>query len=779
MRICVTFAAGAEIIRNLLNLHLLMRSDIIKQGAERAPHRSLLRATGAIESDDDFNKPFIAICNSYTDCIPGHAHLNEVGLLVKRLVREAGGVPFIFNTIGVDDGIAMGHGGMKYSLPSRELIADCVESMVRAHCFDGMVCIPNCDKIVPGMLMAAMRVNVPTIFVSGGPMAAGIAEQASTQTDLPTYLQPAAKQSDLISVFQAVGQLQTGQISAADLTKLEQSACPTCGSCSGMFTANSMNCLSEALGMALPGNGSILAVSKERENLYRWAAQQILKLVELDLKPRDIATLEAFDNALSLDVAMGGSTNTILHTLAIAREAGIQYDIARIDAISRRVPCLCKVSPSSAYHLQDIHRAGGIHTILGELKRIGVLKTSCQTVTGKTIGENIDEWDVRSTQCTPQAKAARVSGASAIVLDPADKLGPAARTASGNLAPKPMLFFPADPRAITLWRDAAAWNAGDADAQLALFTEDAEFTLPDGKVLNGHAEIRADVVRAMAEARGLVRAELASLKGTPVQLLWQYANGQKQRFALVRVSRFRGGQIRSGYLDTRPGPLHEAQPAGLMPYDSAFRFDASDCIRTQATAYSSDGGLAILYGQLAPEGSVVKTAGISAEFKKNCGEAFVFEGPCVIFESQEEACEGILGGKVKAGDVVIIRNEGPRGGPGMQEMLSPTSYIVGMGLGDKVALITDGRFSGGTAGACIGHVSPEAAEGGPIGLLKAGDRVRIDFPNRRIDIAVPESELAGRQKSFQPVKRQLTGWLARYQKMVGNASQGGVLWQGE
>ena len=532
--------------------------------------------------------------------------------------------------------------------------------------------------------------------------------------------------------------------------------------------------------MALPGNGSILAVSKERESLYRWAAQQIIKLVELDLKPRDIATFEAFDNALSLDVAMGGSTNTILHTLAIAREAGLQYDIARIDAISRRIPCLCKVSPSSSYHLQDIHRAGGIHTILGELQRAGVLNASCKTVTGKTLGENIDEWDVRSESCLPCAKTMRVSGASAIVLDPSDKLGPAARTASGNLAPKPMMFLPADSHAITLWRIAAAWNAGDAETESLLFTDEAELQVAPETVLKGREAIRAGLEQKLAEGKGLVRAELAALKGTPVLLMWQYAKGgSKTRLCLHRVTRFKNGQIHRAYLEFRLDRLNAAQPSGLIPYDSAFRFDARDCIRTQATAYSPDGGLAILYGQLAPEGSVVKTAGISAEFKKNCGQNFVFEGPCVIFESQEEACEGVLAGKVQAGDVVVIRNEGPRGGPGMQEMLSPTSYIVGMGLGDKVALITDGRFSGGTAGACIGHVSPEAAEGGPIGLLKAGDRIRIDFPNRRIDIGVPETELAERKKAFQPVKRQLTGWLARYQKMVGNASRGGVLGLGD
>src|SRR5215472_16083964 len=395
-----------------------MRSDTIKKGFERAPHRSLLRATGSIESEADWDKPFIAICNSYTDCIPGHAHLNEVGMLIKRLVRAAGGVPFLFNTIGVDDGIAMGHSGMKYSLPSRELIADCVESMIRAHSFDGMLCIPNCDKIVPGMLMGAMRLNIPTLFVSGGPMEAGKTADGKTV--------------DLIDVFIGAAAKQSGHMSAEELLALEKAGCPTCGSCSGMFTANSMNCLCEALGIALPGNGTILAVSKEREALYERAARTIVQLVNSDLKPRDIATIEAFDNAIALDVAMGGSTNTILHTLAIAREAGITYDIKRIDDVSRRVPCLCKVSPSSNYHVQDVHRAGGIHTILGELKRMNALTLSSKTVTGKTLGENIDEWDIRSPRCTAWARAVRVSGSSAMVLDPKDKMGPAARTASGN-----------------------------------------------------------------------------------------------------------------------------------------------------------------------------------------------------------------------------------------------------------------------------------------------------------------------------------------------------------
>ncbi len=637
-----------------------MRSDVIKRGAERAPHRSLLRATGSIESEADFDKPFIAICNSYTDCIPGHAHLNEVGMLVKRLVREAGGVPFIFNTIGVDDGIAMGHSGMKYSLPSRELIADCVESMVRAHCFDGMICIPNCDKIVPGMLMAAMRVNLPTLFVSGGPMAAGVAEQSSANEELPAHLQPTTKASDLISVFQGVGELQSGKITEADLRKLEQSACPTCGSCSGMFTANSMNCLCEALGLALPGNGSILAVSKERENLYRWAARQIIQLVEKDIKPRDIATLEAFDNALMLDVAMGGSTNTVLHTLAIAREAGIEYDIARIDGISRRVPCLCKVSPSSAYHMQDIHRAGGIHTILGELKRMGVLNASCKTVTGKTLAENIDEWDARSDKFTAEAAAIRISGASALVLDPDDKLGPAARMPNGNLVPKPMMFLPADERAIALWREAAAWQCRRRSTRFWPLLPPTRNFRSRPKTLKGHAELRPWIEEQFKlEARfGSLRTGLDQRHARLPALAIRQGRGARPPRPAARLALSRR-LIAKAYHRQAPVNLTKPIPAGLTPYDPAFLFDAKDCIRSQATAYSPDGGLAILYGQLAPEGSVVKTAGISAAFKQNCGPQFVFEGPCVVFESQEDACEGILGGKVKAGDVVDHSQRGP------------------------------------------------------------------------------------------------------------------------
>ena len=405
-----------------------------------------------------------------------------------------------------------------------------------------------------------------------------------------------------------------------------------------------------------------------------------------------------------------------------------------------------------------------------------MLNVKTKTVTGKTLGENIDEWDIRSEKCSTLAKTIRVSGASAIVVDPNDKMGVAGRTASGNLAPKPMLFYPADELAIAFWRNAAAWNAGDLAAQLAVYDAKIKLTQPDGSELAGHDQLRVAIEQQQRESKGLVRAELAEFKKLPALLFWQYGKGgAKTKFAIVRAKKLKKGLIARAEFITDAKQLAKVKPSGLMPYDPAFRFDANDCIRTKVTAYSPDGGLAILYGQLAPAGSVVKTAGISKAFKENCGPGFVFEGPCVIFESQDDACAGILAGKVKAGDVVIIRNEGPRGGPGMQEMLSPTSYIVGMGLGDKVALVTDGRFSGGTAGACIGHVSPEAAEGGPIGLLKQGDRLRIDFPNRKMDILVSERELDERKKTHVPVKRTLGGWLARYQKLVTNASQGGIL----
>jgi dihydroxy-acid dehydratase len=553
-----------------------MRSDTVKKGYERAGHRSLLRAVGL--SEGDFNKPFIGVANSYVGIIPGHVHLQEVGRIVREAIREAGGVPFEFNTIGVDDGIAMGHGGMRFSLPSRELIADAVETMAQAHCFDGLVLIGNCDKIVPGMLMAAMRVNIPAIYVSGGPMAAGKTADG--------------KVVDLISVFEGVGEFSAGKIDEAALLELERKGCPTCGSCSGMFTANSMNCLAEALGMALPGNGTILAVDEKRKELYRAAARQIMKLVEMDLKPRDIVNRESIDNAFCLDMAMGGSTNTVLHTLAIAHEAGVPYSLDRINQLSDRVPYVCKVSPAGHHHVEDVDRAGGISAILKRLSERGdLLRLDRPTVTGKTLQENI-----------------------------------------------------------------------------------------------------------------------------------------------------RGASVKD-----------------------------ADVIRPLESPYRTTGGLAVLFGNLAPEGAVVKAGGVAPEMMRH-------EGSAVIFESQDEALAGILSGKVKAGDVVVIRYEGPRGGPGMQEMLSPTSAIVGRGLGNSVSLITDGRFSGGTRGACIGHVSPEAAAGGPIGLLRPGDRIRIDIDKRVLEVDLTEAELKARRAAWKaPESRVTRGWLHRYSKMVTSGSQGAVL----
>ncbi len=554
-----------------------LRSDMIKKGWERAPHRSLLRATGVIQSEEDFDKPFIAIVNSYTDIIPGHAHLDKLGEAACQAVREAGGVPFMFHTIGVDDGIAMGHQGMKYSLASRELIADSVETMIAAHWFDAMLCLTNCDKIVPGMLMAALRLNIPTIMVSGGPMKAGVTASG--------------RSVDLSSVFEAVGARQAGKLTDAELLELETVACPTCGSCAGLFTANSMNCLCEALGMALPGNGTILAIDPRREELVRRAARQIMTLLDLNLRPRDIVTAEAIDNAFALDMAMGGSTNTVLHTLALAHEAGVDYPIARLNQVAARVPNICKVSPSSNYHIEDVDRAGGVSAILWELfKRPGILHPDARTVTGQTLYENVQGAESR---------------------DPA-------------------------------------------------------------------------------------------------------------------------------------------------------------CIRSLANPYSEQGGLAILFGNLAPEGAVVKTAGVLPEMLRH-------RGPAVVFDSHDEANTGILGGAVKPGDVVIIRYEGPKGGPGMQEMLAPTSNLVGMGLGSSVALITDGRFSGATRGASIGHVSPEAAAGGPIGLVRNGDVVSIDIPARQLNVELSEAELAHRRAEWQPVTRPLTGWLKRYAAMVMSGSQGAVL----
>ena len=558
-----------------------MRSDTVKKGNDRAPHRALLRATGV--GEDDFKKPFIGVCSSHIEIIPGHVHLDKVARIVADAVRAAGGVPFIFNTIGVDDGIAMGHDGMLYSLPSRELIADSVETVVNAHCFDGMVCIPNCDKIVPGMLMGAMRCNVPTLFVSGGPMKAGATDEGEA--------------IDLVTAFSAVAEHNAGKIDDARLLHIEQNACPTCGSCSGMFTANSMNCLCEALGLALPGNGTIIAgenpenLNPERIDLFRRAGAHILKMVEWDLKPSDIVSLETFDNAVALDIAMAGSTNTVLHLLAIAREAGIAYDQLRINDISKRVPTLCKLSPNGPHHMQDCHNAGGIYAILGELAAGGLFDTSRPTCLHKTFAELLQ---------------------------------------------------------------------------------------------------------------------------------------------------------------------------GVRTQDPVV-------IRSIDNPHSKDGGLGILTGNLAPNGCVVKSAGVLPEM-------LAFEGTAVCYNSQTEACAGILGGKVTEGDIVVIRYEGPKGGPGMQEMLAPTSYIKGAGLSGKVALVTDGRFSGGTSGASIGHVSPEAAAGGTIALVEDGDHIRYDIAARTIELLVDEAELARRREVLVMPKKRVPGsWLKRYQFLATSADTGAIL----
>ena len=558
-----------------------MRSDTIKKGFERAPHRSLLRATGQIRERGDFDKPFVAVCNSYVDIIPGHVHLQEFGRVVKEAVRAAGGIPFEFNTIGVDDGIAMGHEGMRYSLPSRELIADSVETMVQAHCFDAMVCIPNCDKIVPGMLMGAARANIPTIFVSGGPMRAGMDR---------------GQKVDLISVFEAVGARASGAIDDKRLEELEIAGCPTCGSCSGMFTANSMNCLCEALGIALPGNGTILAVSPERHELARAAARQVLSLLDRGIRFRDIVTADAIDNAVALDVAMGGSTNTVLHVIAVAHEAGVEYPLARFNDVAERVPHLAKVSPAwdgdRQWHIQDVDAAGGVPALLKELSRKpGTLNLDALTVTGSTLGENI----------------------------------------------------------------------------------------------------------------------------APVR-------NRDER-----------------------------------------------CIRPISDPHSERGSLCVLFGNLATGGAVVKVGAVEQH-------EMTFRGPARVFESEESATDAVRTNGIKPGEVLVIRGEGPRGGPGMREMLSLTSMLKGMPIGSEVALLTDGRFSGGTRGLCIGHVSPEAAEGGAIGLLRDGDVICIDLRERTLDVELSYAELRARRAEWTaPPPRYSRGWLSRYAAMVTNAGRGAVL----
>jgi len=604
------------------------RSRTSTHGRNMAGARGLWRATGM--TDEDFGKPIIAVSNSFTQFVPGHVHLKDLGQLVARDIEAAGGVAKEFNTIAVDDGIAMGHGGMLYSLPSRELIADAVEYMVNAHCADALVCISNCDKITPGMLMAAMRLNIPAVFVSGGPMEAGKLEIDGEE-----------KKADLID---AMIQAADPNVSDEDAMKYERSACPTCGSCSGMFTANSMNCLAEALGLALPGNGSMLATHADREDLFHQAGAKIVDLCrryydddDESVLPRSIGSRKGFENAMTVDIAMGGSTNTILHLLAMAQEGEVDFAISDIDALSRGVPHLSKLSPStSLYHMEDFHRAGGIMAIMGELERAGLLNRDNPTIHEATIGDAIDKWDVRRT----------------------------------------------DDEAVSKFYMAAPGNV--------ITTE---------------------------------------------------AFSQSKRFNSLDLDREDG------------------------------------CIRSVETPYSKDGGLAVLYGNIAGEGCVVKTAGVP----ESC---LTFSGPAVICESQEEAIAKILGGDVKKGDVVVVRYEGPKGGPGMQEMLYPTSYIKSMGLGTDCALITDGRFSGGSSGLCIGHVSPEAAAGGAIGLIENGDTIKIDIASRSLDLAVSTDELEKRRDAmnakaadaWQPVSRDrvVTPALQAYAALTTSGSRGAV-----
>nr|WP_321272352.1 dihydroxy-acid dehydratase [uncultured Tolumonas sp.] len=605
-----------------------LRSATTTQGRNMAGARALWRATGM--KDGDFDKPIIAVVNSFTQFVPGHVHLKDLGQLVAREIEAAGGVAKEFNTIAVDDGIAMGHGGMLYSLPSRELIADSVEYMVNAHCADAMVCISNCDKITPGMLMAAMRLNIPVIFVSGGPMEAG-----------KTKLSDKIIKLDLVD---AMIMAADPTVSDEDTAAVERSACPTCGSCSGMFTANSMNCLTEALGLSQPGNGSLLATHADREQLFKSAGHRIVELAkryyeqdDVTALPRSIATRDAFENAIALDIAMGGSTNTVLHLLAIAQEGDVDFTMADIDRMSRRVPQLCKVAPSTQkYHMEDVHRAGGIVAILGELSRAGLLHTDVRNVLGLSLAELIEQYDV--------------------ALNPSDDV---------------KKFYSAGPA------------------------------------------------------------------GIPTTV----AFSQDCRWPSLDVDRKEG------------------------------------CIRTKENAYSQDGGLAVLAGNLAIDGCIVKTAGVDESI-------LTFEGPAVVFESQDDAVAGILGGQVKAGDVVIVRYEGPKGGPGMQEMLYPTSYLKSMGLGKVCALITDGRFSGGSSGLSIGHVSPEAAAGGNIGLIENGDLISINIPSRTIDIKISDAELATRRAAMEakgkaawkPVNRDrfVSFALRAYANLATSADKGAV-----
>lgn len=667
-----------------------MRSDVIKKGYQRAPHRSLLRATGL--KDSDFNKPFIGVANSYIDIIPGHFYLNKYAEIIKDEIRKAGGVPFEFNTIGVDDGIAMGHNGMLYSLPSRELIADCIETVMNAHSLDAMICIPNCDKIVPGMLMGALRVNVPTIFVSGGPMKAGKLDDGSVL--------------DLNSAFEAVGAYESGKIDEKRLHEIECNACPGGGSCSGMFTANSMNTLCEAMGVALPGNGTIPALSKEREELLRTAARRIVEIA-LDSEAseqfrfRNILNHKAVHNAFVVDMAMGGSTNTVLHMLAIAKEAGVDFDLESINAIAAKVAHIAKIAPAlSSVHMEDINRAGGVSAVMNEVAK-------------------------RNLACTQSLND--LDGSASVTTD---KVAPSPHAQKhSNLTHNPRISESSNP--------------------------ESQFALDSQTHTNGNSKIFDEKCGLQGKHEGSYLSGNDPKCFSPLPHL-----SQKAEFPSIL------------HLDAL---TITGETLGERIKDS--KITDTNIIHTNENAYSQVGGLKILFGNLACEGAVLKVAAVAESMKE-------FRGKAICFNSQSEAIKGIAGGKVKSGNVVVIRYEGPKGGPGMQEMLSPTSLIMGMGLGESVALITDGRFSGATRGACIGHVSPEAAEGGLIALIEDGDEIEISVSKGSLELLVDSKALESRRTKWleQGVAQKImqdknitSKWLKRYSLLVSNAANGAVL----
>ena len=781
-----------------------MRSDVIKKGYQRAPHRSLLRATGL--KDSDFNKPFIGVANSYIDIIPGHFYLNKYAEIIKDEIRKAGGVPFEFNTIGVDDGIAMGHNGMLYSLPSRELIADCIETVMNAHSLDAMICIPNCDKIVPGMLMGALRVNVPTIFVSGGPMKAGKLDDGSVL--------------DLNSAFEAVGAYESGKIDEKRLHEIECNACPGGGSCSGMFTANSMNTLCEAMGVALPGNGTIPALTKEREELLRVAARRILEIaldseVSERFRFRNILNHKAVHNAFVVDMAMGGSTNTVLHMLAIAKEAGVDFDLESINAIATKVAHIAKIAPAlSSVHMEDINRAGGVSAVMNEVAKRNLACTqslndfggSASGTTDKVASSPHLEKHSNLTQDTRITESANTESQQSSLRD----LQNASR---GN--PESSLSDSQNYWIICCYRESEAeiengrwcwWKGENKQCFMDMKNGDIAlwYVLSEEK-FGGIFEViekgedciyfkhlqRLDVKKNEAERQDITvlygnseKYSIFTKEGKLLARKTYYRTNKEQFHAIVALDSCHDASAESRgnpesslaesilYLDalTITGETLGQRIAGAKITDTTI-------IHTNENAYSQVGGLKILFGNLAKEGAVLKVAAVAESMKE-------FRGRAICFNSQSEAIKGIAGGKVKAGNVVVIRYEGPKGGPGMQEMLSPTSLIMGMGLGESVALITDGRFSGATRGACIGHVSPEAAEGGLIALIEDGDEIEISVSRGELNLLVDSKVLESRRAKWleQGVAQKImqdknitSKWLKRYSLLVSNAANGAVL----